>query len=79
MNGTIQKWGNSLALRIPRSIADEIELQQGDSVKMEITSGVLAIRPARPRYQLAELVRGITAENCHKESDWGKAEGSEAW
>ncbi len=79
MTATIQKWGNSLALRIPKTIANEIELKQGDSVQIEVTDGLLAVRPARPRYRLADLVRGITKNNRHQESDWGKSEGREAW
>jgi len=79
MNATIQKWGNSLALRIPKSIANEIELEQGDSVQMEVADGVLAVRPGRPRYRLADLVRGITKKNRQDETDWGKAKGREIW
>jgi len=79
MNATVQKWGNSLALRIPKSIANEIELEQGDSVEMEVADGVLAVRPGRPRYRLADLVRGITKKNRQDETDWGKAKGREIW
>ena len=79
MNATIQKWGNSLALRIPKTIADEIELEQGDPVEIEIAEGALAVRPSRPRYRLADLVRGITKKNRHHETDWGEAEGRETW
>src|SRR5437870_2730681 len=76
MNATIQKWGNSLALRIPKSIANEIELEQGDSVEMEVADGVLAVRPGRPRYRLADLVRGITKKSRQDETDLGQGEGS---
>lgn len=79
MNATIQKWGNSLALRIPKSIANEIELEQGDRVEIEVAGGALAVRPGRPRYRLADLVRGITKKNRHDETDWGKAKGREIW
>ena len=79
MTTTIQKWGNSLALRIPRTIANEIELEQGDRVEIEVANGALAVRPGRPRHDLADLVRGITNKNRHKEIDWGKAKGREIW
>jgi antitoxin MazE len=79
MNATIQKWGNSLALRIPKSIAVETGLGQGDSVELQMEAGALVVRPARPRYRLADLLRGITAKNRHSETEWGKPKGRESW
>jgi antitoxin MazE len=79
MNATIQKWGNSLALRIPKSIAVETGLGQGDSVELQMEAGALVVRPSRPRYRLAELLRGITAKNRHSETGWGKPKGRESW
>ena len=48
MKTTLQKWGNSLAVRIPKTMANEIKLEQGDSVELDVTDGTLSVRPARP-------------------------------
>jgi antitoxin MazE len=75
----ISKWGNSLGLRLPRSIAREARLDEGDTVDVSVAHGVIVIRPARPRYSLDELVDRITARNRHGESDWGRSLGNELW
>lgn len=68
MNAKIQKWGNSLALRIPRALAQESHLSQGGTVDMRIVDGKLVIEPQKtPRYELAELLAGVTRKNIHKE------------
>lgn len=77
MTTAIQKWGNSLALRIPSAVARQMRVENGDAVELSIESGALTIRAARPRYQLADLVSGIHAGNSHNEVDWGKSEGRE--
>lgn len=79
MNATIQKWGNSLALRIPKSVAQQIRVGEGDDVDLRVDAGGLVVRPARRRYRLAELLRRITDANCHRELDWGKPVGEEVW
>jgi antitoxin MazE len=79
MNATIQKWGNSLALRIPKSVAQQIKVAEGDGVELEVAENGLLVRPARRRYRLADLVRKITDANRHGETDWGKPAGREVW
>jgi antitoxin MazE len=79
MNATIQKWGNSLALRIPKSVAQQIRVGEGDDVELRVDARGLVVRPARRRYRLAELLKKITAANRHRETDWGKPAGEEAW
>ena len=77
---TISKWGNSLAVRIPRSIAKQAGLNEGDSVSMDLDSqGDVVLRPARPAYELADLVAQITPKNRHQETNWGKPQGMESW
>lgn len=75
----LSKWGNSLALRLPKSVAREVRLDEGDTVEVSVEGGAIVIRPSRPRYSLDELVRGITRKNRHDESDWGGRLGDEAW
>ncbi len=73
MNTTIQKWGNSLALRIPMSFAKNIHLHKGSAVDVVLNKGKIEIRPAmmNKKYVLSEMVKKITKENIHTETDWG--------
>jgi antitoxin MazE len=75
----LRKWGNSLALRIPRSVAIDAQLGEGDCVDVSANKGVIVIRPSRRTYSLQELVDAITPRNRHDETDWGRPVGHEAW
>jgi antitoxin MazE len=80
MDTTVQKWGNSLALRIPRSVAKDIRLYQGSVVDITLVSGKIVVKPRRQRhYALAQLLRGVTKRNRHAELDWGGRVGQEVW
>ena len=80
MNTTVQKWGNSLALRIPRSVAQETHLHQGSVVGVSVIEGKLVVKPRRQRhYALAQLLRGVTTRNRHAACDWGERVGQEVW
>ena len=80
MQTKIQKWGNSLGVRIPRSLAAEAEVGAGSAVDISVDKGSLRIRPARRRrYALRELLRKITPRNVHEEVATGPAVGREAW
>jgi antitoxin MazE len=77
---TVSKWGNSLAVRIPRAIAKEAHLNEGDCLTLDVDSDAgIVLRPARRRYEISELISRITAKNRHRETDWGQAQGEEAW
>lgn len=76
----IARWGNSLAVRIPRQVAEEAGLQEGDAVALAVESrGAVAIKAVSAPPTLSELVSRITPENQHREEDWGKRVGAEAW
>ncbi|MEO5926766.1 MAG: AbrB/MazE/SpoVT family DNA-binding domain-containing protein [Bryobacteraceae bacterium] len=76
----IAKWGNSLAVRLPRGIVRDAGLVEGDRVLLDVTEdGAILLRAGRPKYSLDELVSGITPKNRHREADWGKAVGKEVW
>lgn len=76
----LAKWGNSLALRIPKPLADGAQLKEGDPVRVTVTSGGgLIIKRARRRYSLRQLVRKMTAKNRHEETSWGPPVGKELW
>jgi len=76
----IQKWGNSLALRIPQSVAREIGLSQDSSVEVSLVDGKLVVVPvAKRKLTLAKLLAQVTDENIHQEVVTGSAMGREAW
>ena len=72
-------WGNSQALRVPKAILDELQMKEGDEVEMVVEGGRLTVRPLNPKLTLESLLAGITTENRHSETDWGKAVGKEVW
>jgi len=77
------KWGNSLALRVPKIFAEEIGAAAGKPAEMTAENGVLVVKVKKPkrrrRYNLEHLINGITDENRHPEFDWGPAVGEEIW
>jgi antitoxin MazE len=80
MKTRVQKWGNSLAVRIPRTYAAEARLAADTPVELSLVDGKLVIQPLIPEAPtLEELLRGVTAENLHGEWDTGPARGREAW
>ena len=76
----IQKWGNSLALRIPKALAIEANVESGSTVDLSLANGELKIKPVADReYTLEELLSGITTENIHDEVSTGMPQGKESW
>ena len=76
----IHKWGNSLALRIPKAFALEVGLQKEALVEISMADGKLVIAPiANPTLTLEQLLTRVTEENLHHEVDSGFAIGNEAW
>ena len=80
MKTRVQKWGNSLALRIPKSFAVEIGLERETTVEMSQADGKLIITPVtKPKSNLKQLLAKVTKENLHREVDTGYATGNETW
>jgi len=80
MNTRIQKWGNSLGLRIPKSLAEEAGVEAGSEVELSVKDGQLVVTPTRRRkYRLRDLLRKVTPENVHDEIDTGGPVGREGW
>jgi antitoxin MazE len=77
------KWGNSLALRVPKAFAEEIGAIEGKPAEMTAENGALIVKVARRRkrrrYDLESLINAITEENRHPETEWGPPAGNEAW
>jgi len=80
MKTRIQKWGNSLAVRIPRPFANESNLREDSPVDITVRNGKLVVAPIpEPEYTLAELVEQITPANRHGEVITGECVGNEVW
>ena len=78
MDTEIKKWGNSAVVRIPAALMAQLELEVGTPVKLNAEDGRIVIEPAtKRRYDLDELVAGITRDNRHKSVDWGAPVGRE--
>jgi antitoxin MazE len=80
MRTAVRRWGNSLALRIPKSVAADSRIREGSVVDVSTARGKLVVTPiSEPRLTLDQLLAGITKENLHDEVDWGAAVGREVW
>jgi antitoxin MazE len=80
MTSRIQKWGNSLAVRIPKAFADEMNLAEGASIRMILKDGALIITPSdEPKWNLEQLLAGVTDENIHGERETSGPAGKETW
>jgi antitoxin MazE len=80
MNATFQKWGNSLAVRIPKTVAEDTHLEDGSVVNLSVRQGKLVIEPPkRPKLQLDDLLKGVTKKNTHDAVNTGTAVGREVW
>lgn len=80
MKTRVQKWGNSLALRIPKTFAAEAGLRENTSVNLSLREGKLIVQPlAEEPLTLEQLLRGVTDENIHGEWSTGPAVGKEIW
>ena len=76
----VRRWGNSLGLRIPSTLAVELGVEDGSSVDLTLHDGEIRLRPLRRRkYSLDALLHGITARNRHDEVDSGRPLGREVW
>ena len=76
----VQKWGNSLALRIPKSFAEETEIADGSEVEISVQDGDLVVHSVRKRkFDLDALLKQVRKENLHKEIDVGDPVGNEIW
>jgi antitoxin MazE len=82
MKTKAQKWGNSLAVRVPRGIAEDVGLKAEDSLEVEVVKGRIVLTPSASRssrYRLDDLVKKITSKNRYAEEDFGKRFGREVW
>jgi len=79
MQAAIAKWGNSLALRLPRHAVEGAKLKEGAAVEVEVKDGTLVITPVRKKFKLSDLLAQMDESQKHKETDWGGRQGEEEW
>jgi antitoxin MazE len=79
MNITVNKWGNSLGLRIPQPVANEVGFTAGTKVSIQVVGDTIVISPLQKKYTLDELLEGVTPELIGGEYDWGEPVGREIW
>ena len=77
MQVQVARWGNSLGLRIPKAVARRAGLREGTRVEVEADGDRIVISPARPRYVLADLLKGTTPKAMREAFDWGLDKGRE--
>ncbi|QSJ17006.1 AbrB/MazE/SpoVT family DNA-binding domain-containing protein [Nostoc sp. UHCC 0702] len=80
MTAVVAKWGNSLAIRIPKSVAEQAHVTEGIGIDFSVEGNSIIITPQKRRkYTLDELLEGMTPENFHSEFQTGNAVGNEDW
>ena len=72
MKAKIARWGNSLALRLPKTLIAELGFSEDSVVEITVVDGQLLVRSSAQIPALEELVAGITPENRHQETGWGQ-------
>jgi antitoxin MazE len=78
MSVKIQKWGNSLGVRIPKTVIEKVNLSENSEVEIESKNGTIVIFPAKKEYSLDSLLEKITKSNLPSEDEF-KTEGNEVW
>ncbi|MCC3358957.1 AbrB/MazE/SpoVT family DNA-binding domain-containing protein [Bacillus sp. REN16] len=73
----VQKWGNSLAVRIPSNVAEKISIEQGSEIELSVGNQILTLKPKKRKPTLDELLAKVTSENRHSEVTFGTIEGNE--
>ena len=80
MRVRVQKWGNSLALRIPKPFAEDVGVREGTALQLLVSKGRLVAAPVRaPKIRLKDLLARVTKANIHSEVDTGSPAGREVW
>lgn len=76
---TVQRWGNSLAVRIPKAFATQADMAEDARVQIAIENDAIVIRPAPPAWKLDDMLENVTVSNRHSLVDWGDKVGKESW
>ena len=76
-NMRVGKWGSSLAVRIPKAIADQWGVSEGSAVEISSVGDQVVLR--KQVNNLSDLLSKVTADNLHAEQDIGESRGRERW
>jgi antitoxin MazE len=80
MTAVVAKWGNSLAIRIPKMVAEQVHITEGTDITFTVSGNSIVITPKkRKKYTLDELLEGMTPEKFHPEFETSNAVGNEDW
>jgi antitoxin MazE len=80
MKVRVQKWGNSLAVRIPKPLAEDAEVKEGTVLNLAVFEGKVVATPVKRKKQsLKQMLANVTRRNLHAEVDTGPALGREIW
>ncbi|MCD7775582.1 MAG: AbrB/MazE/SpoVT family DNA-binding domain-containing protein [Clostridiales bacterium] len=79
MTTTIQKWGNSQGIRIPKFMLDEVHWCEGEPLMLRIDKDKIIVEKAEPRKNIIELFADFEGEYVSPEIDWGEPAGKEIW
>jgi len=80
MKTKVARWGNSLAMRIPKRLAETHQISEGTDLEIVEEEGGIRIRPVQPKkYQLSDLLKAVTPENLHGEHLVEDPKGKEVW
>ncbi|MEX0782637.1 MAG: AbrB/MazE/SpoVT family DNA-binding domain-containing protein [Dehalococcoidia bacterium] len=80
MRAVVQKWGNSLAIRLPKRVAEDVRLRERSEVEMDVVDGRVVVTPVNvDEPSIEELIASIDPETVHPETDWGPPLGKEVW
>jgi antitoxin MazE len=80
MHVRVQKWGNSLAVRIPKPLAEDAEVREGTLLNLAVSEGKVVATPVEKKKQsLKQLLAKVTRKNLHAEVDFGPSVGREIW
>jgi antitoxin MazE len=69
MSTTVRKWGNSLGIRVPKGIAEQVNFHEGTEVELRTDHGALIVRPKRRKYTLAGLLAKAKGRSPHRDLD----------
>ena len=75
----VTKWGNSNAVRLPKTVLEKAQIREGDELEIHVEKGRIALSPVSSKQTLENLVSRITPENAPGELDWGNPAGRERW
>jgi antitoxin MazE len=80
MHVRVRKWGNSLAVRIPKSLAEDVEVKEGTVLDLAVSEGRVVATPVqKEKLSLKQVLAKVNKKNLHDEIDFGSPVGRETW